>query len=856
MPTSRQQHALSRRLHNAGVLVLAFTAVTCRDGGPAGPGLPGQARVAVAPRFQRAAASGGPSFVSLEKVIGTLTPVGGGTAYVIESPFVRDTAVLSFDVTFAGPTQQYTLALAATDTAGDTLFKSTRDVVASPGSNEPVHDLLEYVAPDTAVRFLSLSLSDTALLSDDSLALTAIGYDSRERQITPLYVGWTSRDSLVAKVASRGPSSARVFGGAAESDIWVVARAFNGAVDSVLVPVRLRVASVLLSADTLRMTTGDVTTLTADVRSASGASLTRSVTWQSLDTTVATVVGYVGGVVQGLRVSGGTATVALGQVAGVRAGATKIVATSAGRSDTTAVIVAAVPVASIALAPDTLILLVAEQARFSATPLDANGNPLFGRSVSWNTSDALVATVGVDGTVSGIGVGLATVSATAEGVTATAAIRVSAPANAIARTSISPKIVQLSSLGEQLQLVATSYAPDSTRVPGSYRYAVSGATGILSVDSFGLVTALGVGTANVIVSEAGGTSDTAAISVVQVAKSMRLTPPIQLDAIGLSVVFHASVFDGAGKPIPGAPLTWAVRDATVGQIVDAGGDSLVVQSVGVGVTSIDATSGGITGSTQLTVAQVPKSVTIAPNAIVLGIDGRAKLTASLFDENGSPMTFSQKDAQWGIEGSGGIAEVDTAGEVHAKAFGVAGVYAVVQGIRSSTASVNVSDAAPRAILFSADTLTAGSNGSPVSVYLTLATTATVTVTLADPLGLVKFDRDTLVFDKGLTQASVTIFGLTDGRTTIVASDEGKVFAPDSMTVFVGKGGVIAVDSVPKSPPPPARQAAVVTTALGSQTVTVGPTTGAVTRDAQRSPARRKRAPRATPVRIDSRRDSL
>lgn len=835
-------------------MALTFTALTCRGDGPVGPGLPTQVRLAVAPQLQRSAASGGPSFVSLEKVVGTLTSAGGGRSYVVVSPFVRDTAVLSFDVTFAGPTQQYTLALAATDTAGDTLFKSTRDLVATPGVNDPVHDLLQYVAPDTAVRLLSISLSDTALLSGDSLVLNAIGFDALERRITPLYVGWTSRDSNVAKVASRGPSSARVFGGSSETEVWIVARAFNGTADSVLVPVRLPVAGVVLNTDTIRITTGDIVTLSADVRSASGSSLTRAVAWQSLDTTIATVVGYVGGIAQGQPVSSTATSAAFGQVVGVRPGTTKIIATSSTKSDTTTVVVSPVPVASIALVPDTLVLLVGEQARFFATPLDANGNALSGRTVSWKTSDALIASVDADGIVTGIALGLATVTATIDGVTATGGIRIAAPASSIARTTISPKTAQLSALGQQLQLVASSYAADSTRVPGSYRYTVSGTAGVLSVDSFGLVTAVGLGTANVVVSEAGGTSDTASISVVQIASSVQLTPPVQLDALGFTGVFHAAVFDSAGTRMSGAPLTWTVQDASVGQIVDAGGDSLVVQSVGNGITSIVATSGNATGSTQLTVLQVAKSATVAPKSIVLGLDGRAKLTPSLFDAGGSPMTFTSKDVQWGIEGSPSIAEVDTVGEVHARGVGVTGIYAIVQGIRSPSATINVSDAAPAAIMFSADTVTAGANGATVSVYLSLSTPATVTVTLSDPLGLVKFDRDTLIFDQGRTRNDLTIFGVTNGRATIVASDEGKLFASDSMTVFVGKSGGV-VDSVPKIIPP--ARLGVVTATAGSQTITVrSRASDGATRVRSRSPARPERAPRTSALHVEPPRNAL
>jgi uncharacterized protein YjdB len=792
MPIGRPKSSLESRIRAAAVLAMTLTGLTCHDSNPLSPGLPTQLHVAVAPQLQRSAVAGGPSFVSLAKVVGVLAPVGGGTPYMVEAPFVRDTAVLTFDVTFAGTSQRYALTLAATDTAGDTLFKSTREIVASPGDNAPVHDVLQYVAADTAVRFLSVALSDTALVAGDSLSLSAIGYDDRERVITPLYIGWTSRDTMIARISSRGPSQAKIFGRDVENDVWVVGQAFNGATDSVLVPVRLKIGSVVLDTDTLRLVQGNVATLAADVRSATGASLDRPVAWSSLDETVATVVGYVGGATQALKMSVGAASFARGQVLAVRPGTTRIVATSGNRSDTTVVVVAAIPVASVLVTPDTIALLVGELGRFTVEARDAQGNVLAGRPIGWTSSNSLIASVGADGTVQGIAVGAATITATSEGISAAATVRVNQLATTIARTVISPASVTLEALGEATQLVARSYAPDSTLVAGKYTFTVRGAQGIVSVDALGLVTAIGIGSAYVVATEDGGTVDSALVTVAQVAKSVQVSAPVRLDALGLFWTFHATAFDANGTPIPNVPLAWTVGDAAVGVIALSGGDSLVVQSVGSGVTPIIAAAGNVTGSSQLTVSQVAKSATVSPKNIVLGLEGRARLTLAVFDANGAPMTYDPKEAKWTIESGQGAVEVDSVGEVHAKSFGLATVYADVMGVRSTTASVDVSDAAPSLITFSVDTLAVGPEGALVSVYLSLAAVADITVALSDPLGLVKFDQDTLLFDKGRTHNDVLITGLGDGTTTITAEDVGKLFSPASMTVFAGKAGTKAL----------------------------------------------------------------
>ena len=81
------------------------------------------------------------------------------------------------------------------------------------------------------------------------------------------------------------------------------------------------------------------------------------------------------------------------------------------------------PVISIgvSLAPT---LNVGRSMQATAIPKDAAGNLLVGRTVAWSTSDANVAAVSTNGTVTGSGVGTATISATSEGTTGAASVTV------------------------------------------------------------------------------------------------------------------------------------------------------------------------------------------------------------------------------------------------------------------------------------------------------------------------------------------------------------------------------------------------------------------------------------------------
>src|SRR2546427_1899009 len=82
------------------------------------------------------------------------------------------------------------------------------------------------------------------------------------------------------------------------------------------------------------------------------------------------------------------------------------------------------PVASLTVTPDAVALLAPGTVQLSAVVRDANGKVLAGRPITWASDNAAVATVDGNGMVSGIGEGVATVSATSEGVSDDGAVTV------------------------------------------------------------------------------------------------------------------------------------------------------------------------------------------------------------------------------------------------------------------------------------------------------------------------------------------------------------------------------------------------------------------------------------------------
>ena len=169
------------------------------------------------------------------------------------------------------------------------------------------------------------------------------------------------------------------------------------------------VATVTLAPASATLNEGQTQQLTATLKDANGNILTgRSITWSSSNSSAATVS-------------------ASGLVTGVVAGSATITATSEGQSGTSAITVVHLPVASVTVTPASATVTTGSTVQLTATPKDANGNSLAGRTVTWQSSNTAAATVNGSGLVTGVAAGSATITATSEGQSGTAAITVAAP---------------------------------------------------------------------------------------------------------------------------------------------------------------------------------------------------------------------------------------------------------------------------------------------------------------------------------------------------------------------------------------------------------------------------------------------
>jgi hypothetical protein len=113
-----------------------------------------------------------------------------------------------------------------------------------------------------------------------------------------------------------------------------------------------------------------------------------------------------------------------GVVTGRSAGTAQIIASLAGGADTSTITVVANPVATVTVSPNSASLSPGMTMQLTATLTSSSGAVLSGRTVTWTSSSTNIATVSSSGVVTGVAAGSATITATAEGKSGTAALTV------------------------------------------------------------------------------------------------------------------------------------------------------------------------------------------------------------------------------------------------------------------------------------------------------------------------------------------------------------------------------------------------------------------------------------------------
>jgi uncharacterized protein YjdB len=422
------------------------------------------------------------------------------------------------------------------------------------------------------------------------------------------------------------------------------------------------------------------------------------------------------------------------------------------------------PVASLTLSPTADSVEVGRDVQsFTVAMLDAAGKIVSGPRVVWRSSNEAIATVDQTGKVHGVAVGIAVITASTQGHSDDAAIKVISPVTQILLTPDSIDVP----LTTTKQINAQLIGPNGEPIIGRVVSWSSGNTAVATVSSAGIVSAVSVGTTTITVS-AGAKTATAKVRVTgEPVLSVRITPqvPVQVVRLGQTFSLSASCLGTSGQILAGRTINWTSGNPSVATVSQLG----VVSALALGSASIVADCEGRTAQITIQVTLVPvTSVAINPTSLTLLVGQQQQLAVIAKDSANNVLTLQGRSVIWTSDNLP-IATVSGAGVVAGFSQGAANVQVTVDGVASTPIPVTV-------------------NLIPVATVQVLSPSASVNVGGSFVLTLILRDGNgNLLSPNGRTiqwsssnsnVLSVAINGLvtgvsTGGPVTITATCEGK-----------------------------------------------------------------------------------
>jgi uncharacterized protein YjdB len=248
---------------------------------------------------------------------------------------------------------------------------------------------------------VTLTPGSNTLIVGSTQQLTTQITDSLGNLLTGRPVSYSSDASTVASVSASGlitaltPGSARI---TASSE----GKSGTATVEVIPVPV----GSVQLTPASATMLVNGTQQLTAVARSAAGTILTgRSTTFTSGAPSVASVNSN-------------------GLVTALSPGLALVLASVDGVTATSTITVALPTIASMTVTPVDPSIAILASVQLTATPRDAGGAAIAGRTITWSSADESIAFVSSSGLVVGFKAGSVRITATAEGVSASTLVTV------------------------------------------------------------------------------------------------------------------------------------------------------------------------------------------------------------------------------------------------------------------------------------------------------------------------------------------------------------------------------------------------------------------------------------------------
>jgi uncharacterized protein YjdB len=403
-------------------------------------------------------------------------------------------------------------------------------------------------------------------------------------------------------------------------------------------------------------------------------------------------------------------------------------------------------------------MVVGESVQLSADPLDGAGGVLNGRAISWSTSNETVAAVTSDGLVSAIAPGGAIITATAEGISAVASITVSPVA--VASIDVLPDHNDIV-VGQTTQLTADVRDVNGAPIIGRVLAWSSSDVSVASVTSQGVVSAIAPGTAIISAAVDGRTASVTVNVSPRPASSVIVSPGQVTIFAAQTLQLSALVIDDRGQVLTGRTVSYSSSSPQTATVSESG----VVTGVAPGLTTITASSEGVSGTATITVAQDPvASLAVSPSSATVSVGQSLQLVAIPRNASGQQLSLTDRTVSWSTT-TPGITSVNSSGYVTALAAGSGSVVVTVDG-RQAVATLTV-----RIVPVASVTV------SPTPATVFVGSTTTLTAIPWDSAGQRLYLRTVTWSSSNTARATVNplgvVSGVSTGTVTITATIEGK-----------------------------------------------------------------------------------
>ena len=392
-------------------------------------------------------------------------------------------------------------------------------------------------------------------------------------------------------------------------------------------------------------------------------------------------------------VSVSNASSSQGLVTALAEGSATVSASFSGIGGSRALEVTAATLVSLQVSPPNLSIARGLVQQMSATGIftDHSTQNLTAQ-VSWSTSSTAASVSNADGSrgvLTALAAGTAQVSATMMGASGTASVTVSAATvSALEVEPVDPKLAQ----GTSVRLSATALLTDGSiqDVTEQVSWTTSSAS-VAAVSngsgSQGTVTGVAPGVAQVTASlTVGGSTwtDPVAVTVTSATLSaINVTPAGAVLAPGTSRAFTATgtLSDGSTQDLT-SQASWSSSDPGVATASNTSSEVGLVRAVASGIARVNASFGGVTGGTTLTVTSaLLSSVTVTSPSETLPLGFTVQLTATGLFSDGSTQDVTPS-VLWSSSDTG-VATVSNSsgsqGRVAATALGTTTLSATIAG---------------------------------------------------------------------------------------------------------------------------------------------------------------------------------